>query len=144
MKCDSVNKTSKDLKKGDKKAYITLSILGNMHKENEMSVIKMGSCDLFRYMKGFKFDYKCGDFSLHMKDAVFNLCLPQWKTTAELFNKLEIKIIPAVGTSWFVRNSDGSLDDSGTYYAGDVSIKVLNNGSTFDRDQMLITSLETS
>ncbi|GJS46446.1 hypothetical protein Tco_0596567 [Tanacetum coccineum] len=136
VKCDSDAESSKDLKKGDRKAYIALSILGHMHyKENETSVMETGSCDLFRYIKGCKFDYKWGDFSLRTKDAVFYLCLPQWINPEHNFNKFEIEIMPALGTSsWFVRNSDDSLDNGGTYYTGDVSIKKLKEEDDHDED----------
>ncbi|GJY37938.1 hypothetical protein Tco_0424302 [Tanacetum coccineum] len=122
VKCESDDETSKDLKKGDKKAYVTLSVLGNMHNEKAKKILETSSFDLFRYVKGYKFDYKLGDYRLQMKDAVFNLCLPQ---SENKFNKLEIKLMPSLATSsWFVRNSDGSLDNDGLYCTADVSMSV--------------------
>ncbi|GJY37937.1 hypothetical protein Tco_0424301, partial [Tanacetum coccineum] len=116
VKCDSDDKTSQGLEKGDRKVYMAMSLKG-IDNEKAKDVMKTKTFDLLKDIKGLEFDFKSRYLSLQMKNGVLDLSLPEVKKE-EMFNKLEIKFSPSLAaSSWFSSNG-------GTYYtaSGDVSI----------------------
>nr|GEV36183.1 eukaryotic translation initiation factor 2 gamma subunit [Tanacetum cinerariifolium] len=77
VKCDSDDKTSQGLEKGDRKAYLAMSLKGIDNEEKAKDVMKTETYDLLEDIKGLEYEFKSRYLSLQMKNGVLNLSLPK-------------------------------------------------------------------
>ncbi|GKF74901.1 hypothetical protein Tco_0224345, partial [Tanacetum coccineum] len=61
VKCDSDDKTSQGLEKGDRKVYMAMSLKGIDNEEKAKDVMKTKTYDLLKNIKGLEFDFKSAD-----------------------------------------------------------------------------------